>query len=107
MVRSQNVIYSFVTFSSVLWLIWWVLIFAMCWTLYRTIRLPALRWIGLYYAVGIVAVPLMQYYGYRIAPSGHVPAMTSSGRLPPGFAHSSLCSPFGSLLRSTTRATYS
>jgi hypothetical protein len=72
------VTYALITFSSVVWLVWWLLIFTMCFTLYRAVRLPALWWIGLYYAVGIVAVPLMQYYGHRIAQSGYVPEVTSS-----------------------------
>ena len=83
-------IYSIVTLSSVLWLLWWLLIFAMCLTLYRAVPLPTLRWIAVYYAVGIVAVPVMQYFGHRIALSGHVPEATSNGGLPDSFLHSPL-----------------
>ena len=83
-------IYSLVTFSSVLWLAWWLLIFGMCLTLYRAVRLPALLWIGLYYAVSIVAVLAMQYYGHRIAQSGRVPNMPASGGLPRDFSPSPL-----------------
>jgi hypothetical protein len=84
------VIYAIFTFNSVLWLIWWLLIVSMCFTVYRAIRLPALLWIGVYYAVSIVAVPVMQYYGHRIEQSGHLPALTSSGRFPSNFVHSPL-----------------
>ena len=60
---------TFLIFNSLLWLGWWLLACTFCFTLYRAVRLPALPWIGLYYAVGIVTVPLMEYYGDRIGTS--------------------------------------
>jgi hypothetical protein len=63
---------TFLIFDGVLWLSWWLLACAFCFTLYRAVRLPALPWIGLYYAIGIVAVPLMEYYGDRIGSSLHL-----------------------------------
>jgi uncharacterized protein with PQ loop repeat len=84
------VIYSIFAFGSALWLAWWILVCAMCFVLYRAVRLPVLPWIGFYYAVGIIAIPVMQYYGHRIAQSGQGPEVTSSGRLPDAFLHSPL-----------------
>ncbi len=83
-------IYSIFAFGSVLWLAWWTLVCATCFVLYRAVRLQVLPWIGLYYAVGIIAIPLMQYYGHRIAQSGQGPEMTPGGRLPDAFLHSPL-----------------
>jgi hypothetical protein len=62
----------------------------MCFVLYRAVRLPVLPWIGLYYAVAIIAIPVMQYYGHRIAQSGHGPEVMSSGRFSDAFLHSPL-----------------
>ncbi|MEO6971679.1 MAG: hypothetical protein ABI217_12395 [Chthoniobacterales bacterium] len=69
---------TFLIFNSILWVSWWLLACAFCFALYRAIRLQSLPWIGLYYAVGIVAVPLMQYYGHRISISLHLPDMKPS-----------------------------
>ena len=81
---------SIFAFGSVLWLTWWVLVCTMCFVLYRTVRLPVLPWIALYYAVGFIAVPVMQYYGHRIAQSGQFPEMAPGGRLSDAFLHSPL-----------------
>jgi hypothetical protein len=42
-----------------------------------------LPWIALYYAVTIVAMPLMQYYGHRSATNLHVPELTAPAVAPP------------------------
>lgn len=82
--------YSIFAFGSVLWLAWWLLVGAMCFVLYRAVRLPVLPWIGLYYAVSIIAIPVMQYYGHRIAQNGHGPETAPGGQLTAAFLHSPL-----------------
>jgi hypothetical protein len=73
---------TFLIFNSILWVSWWLLACAFCFALYRSIRLRVLPWIGLYYAVGIVAVPLMEYYGHRAGSSLRLSGMRPSD-LPP------------------------
>ena len=74
---------TFLIFNSILWVSWWLLACAFCFALYRAIRLQSLPWIGLYYAVGIVAVPLMEYYGHRAFNSSQLPDLKPSDFPPP------------------------
>ena len=74
-------IYSIVTFGFAMWLAWWLLVFTLWVALYRALQLPALGWIGVYYAIWIVAFVIREYYGYRISESGYGPEHSSAGRL--------------------------